>query len=66
MPKKQIEFTIDKDGNVEINVVNIDGSDCINETKDLEAKLGIVLQKDKKPEYYRATTGNVKNVTQRS
>jgi len=42
MPKKEIEFLIDQDGNVQIDVKNGEGATCIKETSDLEKKLGIV------------------------
>lgn len=52
MPKKEIEFLIDQDGNVQIDVKNGEGSTCIKETSDLEKKLGIVKSREKKPEFF--------------
>ena len=55
MPKKEIEFLIDENGNVQIDVKNIHGPTCIKETMDLEKKLGIVESREKKPEYHART-----------
>ena len=51
--KREIEFTIDKDGNVSIDVKDGDGPDCLEETRDIEEKLGIVASRKKKPEFYQ-------------
>jgi len=53
MPKKEIEFLIDKDGNVQIDVKNGEGPTCLKDTGDLEKKLGVVKTREKKPEYYK-------------
>ncbi len=53
MPKREIEFLIDQDGNVQIDVKNGEGPTCIKETSDLEKKLGIVESREKKPEYFK-------------
>jgi hypothetical protein len=53
--KKEIEFQIDKNGNISIDVKNINGPECLSETRDLEKKLGEIISRDKKPEYYKKT-----------
>lgn len=56
---KEIEIIIDKDGNVKIDVKNGEGSTCLDETAELEEKLGIVTSREKKPEFF----SNVQNNT---
>ena len=53
MPKREIEFLIDRDGNVQIDVKNAEGPTCLKETSNLEKKLGIVESREKKPEYFK-------------
>lgn len=53
MPKKEIEFLIDEEGNVQIDVKNGEGPTCLKETGELEKKLGVVKTREKKPEYYK-------------
>lgn len=53
MTKQEIEVTVDKQGNVSIEVIGGEGPSCMEETKDLEDKLGIVESREKKPEYYK-------------
>ena len=59
MTKQEIEFFIDENGNVRIDVKNGDGNLCLTETKDLEKKLGEVESREKKPEFYNQ--GSINN-----
>lgn len=46
-------ITIDKLGNVTVDTDGFTGDECVNETKKLESELGIVSNRNKKPDYYR-------------
>lgn len=48
---KSIEVTISPTGNIQIDAIGFKGSDCEQATKFLEEALGVVAQKQKKPEY---------------
>ena len=43
---------IDAEGNILIEANGMKGSECLNETKALEDKLGEVTKRDKKPDFY--------------
>lgn len=46
-------ITIDKLGNVTVDTDGFTGDECVNETKKLESELGIVSNRNRKPDYYR-------------
>jgi hypothetical protein len=50
---KEIEFTIDSDGNVSFEFKGTPGAGCLKETQELEAALGKVTDRDFTPEYYQ-------------
>ncbi len=51
--KQELEITIDKNGDVQIHVQGVDGSSCLEMTKEFEEALGIVQQREKTSEYYK-------------
>lgn len=53
MKKQSIDITVLPSGSVEIDAVGFTGTDCEAATSFLEAALGTVAQKRRKPEYYR-------------
>ncbi len=53
MNRKNIEITISPDGEVDIEAVGFHGADCDQATAFLEAALGKISSKHRKPEYYR-------------
>jgi hypothetical protein len=59
---RTIEIIIGTSGEIQIDAVGFKGADCEQATKFLEAALGVVGKKIKKPEYHQRTTG--KNLQQ--
>lgn len=59
--KDELEISITSDGNVSINVIGAKGKKCLDLTKDLEEVLGIVSQRDTKPQFYENDTDSVYN-----
>ena len=59
---KTIEVTISPNGEIQIDAVGFKGPDCEKATKFLEEALGVVAQKQKKPEFHQH---NVKRNQQR-
>ena len=57
---KEIEFIIDADGNVQIDVKDGGGPNCIDLTKELEENLGIIESREKKPEFYKLIQSKTK------
>ena len=53
MKKHTIKFTIRQDGTVIEEVIGVTGKECLKMTKDIEEKLGEVIQLKPKPEYYQ-------------
>lgn len=51
---KTIEVIISTAGNISINAINFKGADCSKATEYLEAALGVVGKKTKKPEFYQS------------
>lgn len=51
---KEIVIDIEADGSVKIEGKGFEGPECELFTKELEADLGTVTKKVKKPEYHRA------------
>jgi hypothetical protein len=50
--KQELEITVDDDGNVSIKVIGCSGPECVELTKEIEAALGIVVDKKKLGDYY--------------
>lgn len=51
--KRTIEINVAIDGQIKIEAVSFQGSDCEQATRFLEEALGIAGRKTKKPEYYQ-------------
>jgi len=61
--KRSIEVTISATGGIAIEAVNFKGADCEQATRFLEAALGQVKGKTKKPEFHqRAATKRTQNI----
>ena len=61
--KRSIEVTVSPIGDITIDAVGFKGADCEKATRFLEEALGIVRQKQKKPEYHqRGTTAHVQKL----
>ena len=54
--RKSIEVTIKTDGKVEIEAIGFKGGACEKATQAIEAALGTVSTRKKKPEYYQQNT----------
>ena len=50
---RTIDIIIDESGGITIDAVNFSGTDCEKTTAFLEAALGAVKAKQRKPEYFR-------------
>ena len=50
--KQALEIHISETGDISINVLGAKGKSCIDMTKELEAALGTVVQRDFKTSYY--------------
>jgi hypothetical protein len=57
---KTIEIIIGPGGEIQIDAVGFKGPDCEKATQFLEAALGVVGQKRKKPEYTQRATAKAK------
>jgi len=55
---KSIEVIISASGEIQIDAVGFKGADCEQATKFLEVALGVVGQKQKKPEYHQRNVSN--------
>ena len=53
--RKQIEFTIDEEGNVSILVKGVAGAECEKLTREIEEALGIVTERSRTSEFYIQT-----------
>jgi hypothetical protein len=58
MGMQTVTYTINKDGKVAVNIENVGGSACESITKNVENRLGDVVSKDMKPEFYQENLGN--------
>jgi hypothetical protein len=56
--KKQVIIEIDKIGNVNIDAVGFQGTACEDATRPIERALGLVKDKQKKPEYRQKNVRN--------
>lgn len=52
--KQELDISIDSEGNVSINVIGTKGKKCLELTKDLEEALGIVINRETKPQFYES------------
>jgi len=50
---QQVEYTIDKNGNLVERVLNANGKSCLDLTEDLESALGVVEKRELLPEYHQ-------------
>jgi hypothetical protein len=50
--KQELEITIGNDGTVIVNVFGQKGSSCLELTQDLEESLGVLLNREKKVDFY--------------
>jgi len=53
---RSIEILILPDGSITIDAVGFKGADCEQATEFLEAALGVVNERTKKPEYHQTCT----------
>ena len=53
---RTIEIIIASTGEIQIDAVGFKGPDCEKATRFLEAALGVVRQKTKKPDYHQHST----------
>jgi hypothetical protein len=53
---RTIEIILGTTGEIQIDAVGFQGPDCEQATKFLEEALGVVGQKNKKPEYHQRST----------
>ncbi len=51
---QQVEYIIDKDGNVIERVLNVKGKGCLDLTEEIERALGTVQKRELLPEYDQA------------
>ncbi|MEA3208554.1 MAG: hypothetical protein QOE70_1611 [Chthoniobacter sp.] len=51
--KRSIEVTVQPTGEITIEAVAFKGADCEQATKYLEEALGVVGQRNRKPDYYQ-------------
>ena len=63
MPKETIKYTISQDGNVKEEVFNVPGDVCIDNTKDIELKLGDLEQQVYTAEYYQQPVNLDQDIT---
>lgn len=54
--KRSIEVTVQPSGEITIDAVGFKGADCEQATRYLEEALGVVGNKQKKPEYHQKRT----------
>lgn len=56
--KDELEISITAEGDVSINVIGAKGKKCLDLTKDLEEILGIVTERETKPQFYEQDIEN--------
>ena len=57
MNRREMEITIDRDGNVKVRVRGVKGAECVEFTKWLEEGLGEVEKRELTPDYYEGQAG---------
>lgn len=60
--KHELNITISKSGEVNIEVAGVKGSKCLKITEDIENELGKVLSREKKSEFYQEETSSNINI----
>ncbi|MEY3012222.1 MAG: hypothetical protein RIT45_957 [Pseudomonadota bacterium] len=50
--RREIQFSIDDEGNVSIEVKGVAGAECERITREIEEALGIVTSREKTSEFY--------------
>lgn len=50
--RREIQFSIDDEGNVSIEVKGVAGGDCERITREIEEALGIVTNRERTSEFY--------------
>ncbi|MCO4761255.1 MAG: DUF2997 domain-containing protein [Myxococcales bacterium] len=50
--RREIQFTIDEDGNVSLQVKGAEGGECEALTRDIEEALGVVQSRERTSEFY--------------
>lgn len=58
--KRTIEIIISPSGEIQIDAVGFQGADCEQATKFLEQALGLVAEKQRKPEFHQANCTKAK------
>lgn len=53
--RREIQFTIDDNGEVSIQVLGVKGDECERITREIELALGIVSARQHTSEYYQGT-----------
>ncbi|MBN2440598.1 MAG: DUF2997 domain-containing protein [Spirochaetales bacterium] len=61
--RHDIDITISNTGEVHLEVKGIKGSRCLDITKDIEDELGIVINREKKSEFYEQVNDTDINIT---
>lgn len=52
MKLQELEITISTDGNVSVTVTGANGEDCLSMTREIEARLGELTERNHKSEFY--------------
>lgn len=63
MAKEQIEITVAADGQVQLHVKGVKGKSCVDLTREIEQKLGQVVERRETAEYYERPV--TQQITQR-
>lgn len=50
--RHELEVVIKPDGSLTLGVHGDSGPGCLDLTKDLESRLGVVVEREKRPEFY--------------
>ncbi len=58
--RREIQFTIDDNGEVSIQVVGVKGAECERLTREMEAALGIVQSRQHTSEYWQTAETTTK------
>lgn len=59
---QEIEITIDKEGNVDIDLLNFHGQGCSLASEAMAKALGTVIKRDQKHEYWQQDTAAKQSV----
>ncbi|MSQ85059.1 MAG: DUF2997 domain-containing protein [Myxococcales bacterium] len=57
--RREIQFTIDDNGEVSIKVLGVKGDECERITREIELALGVVSERRHTSEYYQQTDTGV-------